>query len=133
MKNNIPDEVSGAIHDLEVAEKDLISNSNIEYYVENLRDFHQYKDEFPENREYIENIANAHTRNILNYLYKNKPNISYSSWLNIIMILFLQNKKYTIKYVKENQNIKIYFVSLLSLWAKKNQSELKEVLEELLS
>ncbi len=59
--------------------------------------------------------------------------MNFSSWLDLIIILFSQNKEYTIRYVKENQNIKIYFMSLLSLWAGKNVSEVKEVLEELLS
>lgn len=133
MRRNIPDEVSDAIHDLEVAEKDLINNSNIEYYVENLRDFHQYKDEFPENRKFIENIANAHTRNIVNYLYKTKPDLSFSSWLDVIIILFAQNKEYTLQYVKENENIKDYFVSLVSLWSEKKRSDLNDILEDLLS
>lgn len=133
MRRNIPDEVADAIHDLEVAERDLVSNSNIEYYAENLRDFHQYKDEFPENRKFIENIANAHTRNIVNYLYKTKPDLSFSSWLDIIIILFSQNKEYTVRYVKDNENIKDYFVSLISLWAEKKRSDLNDILEDLLS
>lgn len=133
MRRNIPDEVDDAIHDLEVAERDLISNSSLEYYVENLRNFHQYKDEFSECRKFIENIANAHTRNIVNYLYKNKPDLNFSSWLDIIIILFLQNKEYTVQYVKENENIKDYFVSLISLWAEKKRSDLNDILDDLLS
>lgn len=132
MKTALPKELRDAIDNLETAERKVVNGVGIESFTEGLAALNECVDEYPEHKEFIENVLSSNIRRIIDILYKNRPDIDPPSWLSLILTLFVKHKNITVQIVKDNHALKTYFVELLALWAEKAPSELKGVLDEML-
>jgi hypothetical protein len=132
MKSNRPEEICDALDNLQAAEREVVNGVGIESYAEALAALNECVDEYPEHKGYIENVTTSHIRRIIDILYKSRPDIDSNSWLYLMLMLFVRYKNITVRIVKDNNALKVYFVELLALWAEKDQSALKDVLDEIL-
>ena len=132
MRSALPEELRDAVDNLQAAEKKVVNGVGIESLTEALAALNECVDEYPEHKEFIENVTSSYIRRITDILYKSRPDIDSTSWLSLILTLFVKHKNITTQIVKDNHALKTYFVELLALWAEKIPSELKGVLDEIL-
>jgi len=116
MRSNLPDEIFDAVDNLQAAEREVVNGVGIKSYAEALAALNECGDEYPEHKEYIENVTTSHIRRIIDILYKSRPAIDSISWAYLIIMLFVKYKNITMRIVKDNNELKIYFVELLALW-----------------
>ena len=132
MRSALPEELRGAIDNLETAERKVVNGVGIESFTETLAALNECVDEYPEHKEFIEKVTFSYIRRIIDILYKSRADIDPPSWLSLMFTLFIKHKNITVRIVKDNHALKTYFVELLALWAGKTPSELKGVLDEIL-
>jgi hypothetical protein len=132
MISALPEELRDAVNNLQAAEKKVVNGIGIESFTEALAALNECVDEYPEHKKFIENVTSSYIRRIIDILYKNRPDIDPTSWISLILTLFVKHKNITVRIVKDDYAVKTYFLELLALWAEKVPSELKDVLDEIL-
>ena len=132
MRPDLPEELRDALDTLQATEKKAVNGVGIESFTQALAALNECVDEYPEHKEFIENVTFSYIRRIIDILYKSRADIDPPSWLSLMFTLFIKHKNITVRIIKDNHALKTYFVELLALWAGKTPSELKGVLDEIL-